>query len=98
MLPTKPLRLAPGNFSRSLPMDKPVVAAKAPVAVRLDSNREYYWCACGHSKNQPWCDGSHKGTTLTPLPFRPAESGEKYLCNCKQTANPPWCDGSHKKL
>ena len=79
-------------------MDKPVIAGKAPAAVKIESGKEYYWCTCGRAKNQPFCDGSHKPTTLTPLPFRVGDSGEKYLCLCKQTNNPPYCDGSHKQL
>ena len=79
-------------------MEKPVVAAKGPIAARIESGREYYWCTCGRSRRQPYCDGSHKPTSFLPLPFRVGESGEKYLCACKQTANPPWCDGSHHQL
>jgi CDGSH-type Zn-finger protein len=79
-------------------MDEPLIAGKAPIAARLDSGKEYYWCTCGRSQRQPFCDGSHKATTLTPLPFRVAQPGEKYLCVCKQTNNPPYCDGSHKKI
>ena len=60
--------------------------------------KKYAWCACGDSSNQPFCDGSHKVTDITPLPFTVEESKEKMLCRCKQTANPPYCDGSHKKL
>jgi CDGSH-type Zn-finger protein len=79
-------------------MDKPKVAETTPIKVALETGKTYYWCACGRSKNQPFCDGSHKVTTITPLAFTVDEPKEKMLCRCKQTANPPYCDGSHKKL
>jgi CDGSH-type Zn-finger protein len=79
-------------------MDKPVAAGKAPIPVTLDAGRDYYWCTCGQSKKQPFCDGSHKGSSLAPLAFQSAGAGEKYLCTCKATRNPPYCDGSHKQL
>jgi len=79
-------------------MDKPKVAATTPIKVALEKGKTYYWCACGRSKNQPFCDGSHKVTTITPLAFTVDEPKEKMLCRCKQTANPPYCDGTHKKL
>ena len=79
-------------------MDKPKVAAKAPIAVDLTAGTEYWWCACGKSASQPFCDGSHKGTGSEPLGFKAAKSGENWLCQCKQTKTPPYCDGSHKNL
>jgi CDGSH-type Zn-finger protein len=69
-----------------------------PISAKLDAGREYYWCSCGQSQRQPFCDGSHKGSSSTPLAFTVAEAGEKYLCTCKATRNPPYCDGSHKRL
>ena len=77
---------------------EPVVAKKGPYAVELEANKEYHWCACGQSKNQPFCDGSHKGTGFTPLFFNAKETGKAYLCGCKHTKNPPFCDGTHHKL
>jgi CDGSH-type Zn-finger protein len=79
-------------------MDKPVAAGQAPIPATLEADRDYYWCTCGKSARQPFCDGSHKGSSLAPLAFRVAAAGEKYLCTCKATANPPYCDGSHKRL
>ena len=79
-------------------MDRPIVAAKAPVRVTLEAGEERAWCSCGRSKSQPFCDGSHVGTSLTPQLFMPEKSGEAALCACKQTANPPYCDGSHARL
>jgi CDGSH-type Zn-finger protein len=83
--------------TRGTPMEKPVVAQKAPFAVTL-SPGEYYWCACGRSKTQPMCDGSHQGTGLTPVTFALAETTMVYLCGCKQTKTPPHCDGTHKSF
>lgn len=79
----------------SLSDGKPAVAAAAPIPVRVVAGETYYWCACGHSGNQPFCDGSHIVTRLTPLPWRVAKTGMELLCQCKQTATPPYCDGSH---
>ena len=79
-------------------MNKPVIADRKPIAVKLDAGEEYFWCACGRSKNQPFCDGSHRGTNTTPVGFTAEETDEAWLCMCKQTQNPPYCDGSHKNL
>lgn len=77
---------------------KPTVADNKPIAVTLKAGEEYYYCACGKSANQPFCDGSHKGTAFTPKQFTADEDGEAYLCQCKQTANAPFCDGTHAKI
>jgi methylamine---glutamate N-methyltransferase subunit C len=79
-------------------MPEPKIAARTPIAVELEAGKEYFWCSCGGSKNQPFCDGSHEGTGFTPLAFTPEENGEAYLCRCKRTGNPPYCDGSHARL
>jgi CDGSH iron-sulfur domain-containing protein 3 len=79
-------------------MEKPVIAQKAPIAVDVKKGETYYWCACGRSANQPFCDGSHKATSFTPLPFTAEKDDTVYLCACKQTKNPPYCDGTHKTL
>ncbi len=76
---------------------EPVVAQKAPYAVTLKPG-EYYWCACGQSKNQPFCDGSHAGSGISPVPFKVEEEKKMFLCGCKHTAHHPFCDGAHKKL
>ena len=76
----------------------PIIAQKAPYAVEVEAGKTYFWCACGRSAKQPFCDGSHKQTTLTPLKFTAEESKRVFLCGCKQTANAPFCDGTHKSL
>jgi CDGSH-type Zn-finger protein len=78
-------------------MEKPTIAGKAPVVTTLEAG-EYYWCACGRSQNQPFCDGSHKGTSFSPVTFTIDTKKKVALCLCKQTGNPPFCDGTHKKL
>jgi len=79
-------------------MTQPVVAQKAPFKVQLEAGKQYWWCACGRSKNQPFCDGSHKVTTLTPVQFTANETKEAYLCGCKNSSGKPFCDGTHRKL
>ena len=76
----------------------PVVAGSGPIPVELTKGEQYHFCTCGRSKNQPFCDGSHKGTTFTPKPFVAEESAKAYLCACKHTGNAPFCDGTHKKF
>ena len=76
---------------------KPVIADNKPSALSLKPGT-YYWCACGKSKNQPFCDGSHRDTEFTPVPFEIKEEKTVYLCQCKHTKKPPFCDGSHHKL
>ncbi|MBI3828474.1 MAG: CDGSH iron-sulfur domain-containing protein [Planctomycetes bacterium] len=77
--------------------EKPVVAAKAPIVLELEPG-EYWWCACGRSKSQPWCDGSHKGTGLEPMKLDITEKKKVALCACKHTGHAPLCDGSHRTV
>lgn len=79
-------------------MPKPRIADTKPVKVTLAAGKTMYWCSCGRSQNQPFCDGSHKGSEFTPLAFTPEKAGEHVLCLCKHSKNPPFCDGSHNKL
>jgi CDGSH-type Zn-finger protein len=78
-------------------MTTAVRAADAPYAVNVEKGKDYYWCACGQSKSQPFCDGSHKGTNFSPVKYQAGESETIYFCGCKQTASQPLCDGSHAK-
>lgn len=79
-------------------MEKPKAAGKKPLMVELVSGKTYAWCACGKSSNQPWCDGSHKATSISPHVFVARESEQRAMCMCKQSKNPPFCDGSHQGL
>ncbi len=79
-------------------MTKPIVADNRPKKVELSKAEEYYFCVCGRSKSQPFCDGSHAGTDFKPRAFTAEEDGTAYLCACKHTANPPFCDGTHKQF
>jgi len=79
-------------------MTDALIAQKAPYAVELEADKTYAWCACGRSANQPFCDGSHKETGLSPIVFKAEESKTAYLCGCKRTGDKPHCDGTHKTL
>ena len=75
-----------------------IIAATKPIKTDLQPGEKYFWCACGRSSAQPFCDGSHRTTTITPLEITVAEESEVFLCQCKATGNPPYCDGSHTRL
>lgn len=76
----------------------PHVAQKSPFAVEVEAGKSYWWCSCGKSTRQPFCDGSHQGTAFTPVEYKAEESRTAYFCGCKQGNNGPLCDGSHQKL
>jgi CDGSH-type Zn-finger protein len=78
-------------------MAEPVIADTKPVVLTLEAG-DYYWCTCGQSANQPFCDGGHKGTDFTPMKFTLEAEKQVALCACKRTANSPFCDGAHTKL
>ena len=77
-------------------MSEPVRASDTPFAVEVESGKSYFWCACGRSKSQPFCDGSHKGTDFSPVKYEATESKKVFFCGCKATKSQPMCDGSHK--
>lgn len=74
------------------------VAGTEPIGIEVEEGKTYWWCACGRSAKQPFCDGSHKGTKFEPLSWTAPKSGMVWFCACKRTGNAPLCDGSHKKL
>jgi len=76
----------------------PVVAKKGPYVVELEAGKDYFWCSCGRSKSQPFCDGSHKGTNFEPLKFSVDETKKAGICGCKHTKRAPFCDREHSKL
>ncbi len=74
------------------------IVQKSPFPVEVESGKVYYYCSCGLSKSQPFCDGSHKGTKFRPLKYEATESKKVYFCGCKNTSNQVLCDGSHSQL
>jgi len=78
-------------------MDKPLRAADTPYGIDVEAGKNYFWCSCGRSAKQPFCDGSHAGTTFTPLKYTASETRKVFFCGCKATAKSPLCDGSHSK-
>jgi CDGSH-type Zn-finger protein len=77
-------------------MTSPMVAQKSPYPIEVKSGRIYYWCACGRSNKQPFCDGFHSGTSFLPKPYRPEKDGTAWFCGCKHSQKSPLCDGAHK--
>jgi CDGSH-type Zn-finger protein len=79
-------------------MSSPSIAQKAPFPVQVEGGKSYFWCACGRSAKQPFCDGSHKGSEFSPVKFDATESKTVYFCGCKHSHKAPLCDGSHQQL
>ena len=78
--------------------DDPVAAQHGPYQTELEEGKAYFWCACGKSQKQPFCDGSHAGTGIQPVRFVADTTGTVNLCGCKDTDDQPFCDGSHNLL
>ena len=72
-------------------------AGESAIVVEVEKNKSYFWCSCGLSSKQPFCDGSHKNTEFSPVKFIADETKKMFFCTCKQTNNQPFCDGSHNK-
>jgi CDGSH-type Zn-finger protein len=79
-------------------MSEPEIGGREPIAIEVEAGKIYWWCACGLSKRQPFCDGSHRTTNFTPAEYRPEKNGKAFFCTCKRSARKPLCDGSHKQL
>ena len=79
-------------------MAEPIIAQKAPYPVEVEAGKDYYWCACGRSSKQPFCDGSHKDTGISPVKYTAEKTGTVYFCGCKHSKKAPLCDGTHATL
>ncbi len=79
-------------------MSRPVITDNKPIKLSLTKGQEYYFCTCGKSKDQPFCDGSHVGSSYKPKLFVADKQGDAYLCACKHTGNTPFCDGTHQQF
>ncbi|WP_171101797.1 CDGSH iron-sulfur domain-containing protein [Ruegeria sp. HKCCD7255] len=78
--------------------DTPHIAQKAPLPIEVTEGKTYFWCSCGKSQNQPFCDGSHKGSGFEPLKYTAEADKKVFFCGCKHSKTQPLCDGSHKDL
>jgi CDGSH-type Zn-finger protein len=79
-------------------MSEPVVAKKHPMSILVEEGKTYFWCSCGRSQNQPFCDGSHKDTDFTPVKYEARLGARASFCACKRTSSPPLCDSTHLTL
>ncbi len=79
-------------------MTEPTIAQKSPFPIEVEEGKAYFWCACGKSSKQPFCDGSHKDTGFQPVRWVADASGRKFFCGCKMTDGKPFCDGTHNGL
>ncbi len=76
----------------------PVIAGREPIPVDVEEGKTYWWCTCGQSARQPFCDGSHKDTDFAPEAWEAPKTGKVFFCACKQTGKSPLCDGAHTAL
>lgn len=80
------------------PTEEPVIAQRGPYVVEVEAGQDYFWCRCGRSASQPFCDGSHKVTSFKPMKYTAQRSEKLWFCGCKHTGTEPLCDGTHNKL
>lgn len=90
--------MSPGAKEDKTMSHTPKIAQTSPLPVEVTAGKSYFWCSCGQSANQPFCDGSHKDTSFTPVKFTAEKDGKVFFCGCKHSNNQPMCDGSHAKL
>ena len=76
----------------------PAIGGTKPIRINVEAGKSYWWCACGRSKSQPFCDGSHKGSEFSPIQYDATESKTVFFCGCKHSGSKPFCDGTHSKL
>ena len=86
------------DMSEQQNSDAPVCAQTAPYQVAVEEGKTYFWCSCGQSARQPFCDGSHKDSNFVPQKYEARKTGPLFFCGCKKTKRPPLCDGSHRAL
>lgn len=79
-------------------MSEPVIVQKAPFSIEVEAGKNYFWCSCGQSKNQPFCDGAHKGSDFAPTKYAAEKAGKVFFCGCKKSTRGALCDGTHNKL
>jgi CDGSH-type Zn-finger protein len=79
-------------------MSEPEIGGRAPIPVEATAGETYWWCACGRSKSQPFCDGSHAITDFEPVKYTAEKTGKVFFCTCKRSSKKPLCDGTHKTL
>ncbi|MGJ4929808.1 CDGSH iron-sulfur domain-containing protein [Bradyrhizobium sp. HKCCYLS2038] len=79
-------------------MSEPAIGGRTPLPVEVEAGKDYWWCTCGQSAKQPFCDGSHAGSSFAPMQYTAPETKKAFFCTCKRTANAPLCDGAHSKL
>lgn len=79
-------------------MPEAKIAQKGPFPIDVEEGKRYFWCECGRSETQPFCDVAHVGTDFRPVRYKAEKSGTVYFCGCKQTSTPPFCDGTHNSL